>query len=463
MVTPPKEPISSEEAGSRAESAVKTAMLTEEAKFMKKHWKQVAQAYPNLEIPPDNEEKYFLDLAVAASAHPKGSIVAKTKDGGKQVIDLDELDAKLSQHMPGFKARLGGGSLRDQSMSFSEIDETSKAVGDAVRGNTGNIGFLKGASIMNAFSGFMQWLGAIISNFISGGKEKVPSLQDTITRVTADNTRQDITSNLTELSQKSPKMARLLTPERIAEIAGKAHNTILNTRGLGKPETPEVSLRDIRPESPIELKVEDLRAKVREGVNETEIQKLLEAKMTPMLKDALDKAPLFSMATVAKAIKSDEAVNKEIADTSHTVAAKLAPVIKNALVSTTTDAYIKDAKGRALATLPKDEYAALVSDIVSTRAWQVAESHFADKLDKLSDEQKTAMRAGLKQEIQTKVSEKYGDLVIASNAALKQSMPALPEGTIIGQVSGATNVERLPPGPAPTGNANVNTSGRTTG
>jgi hypothetical protein len=177
------------------------------------------------------------------------------------------------------------------------------------------------------------------------------------------------------------------------------------------------------------------KATLGEGTTLT-LQQRIETKVETFLKDTKEKS-FF----VKRWFMPDE---QEMTAISKQVSGVLAPAISESLSATVTDPNMKGANGKPLTLLSQKEYADAVSDKVAKDAWGTAQERFGDTLNQLSSDQKTKLQATLKQEIQGAVSKEYDHLIMASNAAHTQSMPKIPEGTIAGNVSGATNVDGLP-------------------
>src|SRR5690606_5960225 len=105
-------------------------------------------------------------------------ITFNTKGGFTRTITLDELDEKDTRMNLGLKTKLGVPHLDNAVPTVEQLETTASTIGKSVESQTGSIGFLGGATVMNAIKGFFAWL----KNGFAGGFD---GLKHSIAMVTA--------------------------------------------------------------------------------------------------------------------------------------------------------------------------------------------------------------------------------------------------------------------------------------
>lgn len=194
------------------------------AVFLKQQYQNLTLFYPSLAIPEDDSEY----RRMAGGLIDNRQFNAKTRDGQSIVISIDDLDSKDAQHNAGIRESLGVASLSQAIPTREQLHVTADAIGDGVESQTGTIGFLGGATIMNALNGLMQWI-------FSGFKGGFAGLKSTIAEITASEMRNTVGDNLIELRNKRPDMHTILTDQNIIAITDEVRDNVREQAGLAPP------------------------------------------------------------------------------------------------------------------------------------------------------------------------------------------------------------------------------------
>lgn len=245
-----------------------------------------SQDAPGFEMPdlvledPKNPTGNSNYKRIAKALITDGKARVQGKDGRFIDITLDDtdpesLDARDSKNGGVFKKAIGVDNLNSLG-SGARANNFSDAVENAVEKNSSDIGFLKGASIGNALSGFARWasnvgwmkaIGTLIMSLFSG-KGIPQELQQSIAQVTAENIRSDLTENL---------KGQGYTPDEIKTASDRAYYATLEKAGFADPSAPKVSSD---PRAIAAVTLDD--AKVKETRNE-----VYRAVMHPRNEDSL--------------------------------------------------------------------------------------------------------------------------------------------------------------------------------
>lgn len=172
-----------------------------------------------------------------------------------QTITIAELDKK--EEIKDVAGKFGAGSLEELVPTEEQLRKMGVAVGKGVQEETGSVGFLGGATVMNALMGLLQW---IFSGFEGGFQ----GLKDTIAGITAENMQGNVERNLNELAGQRPDMRLMLTPENI-RAAGNAVNQTVTDTAAGKDTTAEAGSA-LRAAKPVELDTVGVRQEIKDAV-----------------------------------------------------------------------------------------------------------------------------------------------------------------------------------------------------
>jgi hypothetical protein len=136
-----------------------------------------------------------------------------------------------------------GRSISDLIPTEQRIDLIAKDVSAGVKENTGSIGFLKGATIGQAFRGFFAMIqekgfGAAISGifnmiFGDGKSEDAQALTQSIAQVTGRDINKGVTERL-----KSHQQELGLSDEQVAQIGAQTENSVRGRTGLPPIDVP---------------------------------------------------------------------------------------------------------------------------------------------------------------------------------------------------------------------------------
>ncbi|MCZ2341354.1 MAG: hypothetical protein LC104_06100 [Bacteroidales bacterium] len=140
-----------------------------------------------------------------------------------------------------FPPLAGGKRIQDLIPTRERIDGIAEDVRAGVAENTGSIGFLHGATIGQAFKGFVAMarengLGAAVFGmfnlmFGDGGSQNALGLKQHIGRLTAE----DVGHGVKQRLEHSPELK--LTAEQIDQITVQTKNAILRHAGIRPPST----------------------------------------------------------------------------------------------------------------------------------------------------------------------------------------------------------------------------------
>lgn len=185
-----------------------------------------------------------------------GKVNIQGKDGQTIQVSLDDgdpdsLDARDTRQGGIFKNSLGVRNLNAIG-SGKRASGFADAVQDAVEKNSSDIGFLKGASIMNALSGLIQWV-------LGGFKGGMTGLMQTIATVTAENIRTDLTENL---------KGKGYTHDEVKKAGDAAYYATLDKAGFADPKAPKkiTDPRNITAITMNDAKVQEMRNTVYDTV-----------------------------------------------------------------------------------------------------------------------------------------------------------------------------------------------------
>ena len=332
-----------------------TAGEEQVAIFLKKQFNNLGVLYDDAEkgikvdtnISDDNEYR-----RMARELIDKRAFTVRTTKGTDLPITLDDLDEKISKAQPEMKASLGVQNLGELVPTRDQLNATAEAVGEGVRENTGSIGFLGGATIINAIKGFFSWM---MSGFAGG----FAGLKQSIAQITAESMRESVSNNLTALRDNpDAKMGKLLTDDTVKNIGTEVNNSVLREAGVAVPENPEAAkketLETAKQETIDSNKLAENRLKIRNGI--------LYPKDKPSLADSM----------AAEMIKEKDASWKGYlggwvikAETRLTKAAKqMAPIIADTISQRITDPTFRTKDGKKLSELDKNQYATVISNEV---------------------------------------------------------------------------------------------------
>lgn len=188
-------------------------------------------------------------------------ITAPTADGNNHIITLKELDQKDTDQLDSaLKKHLGVSNLEDAVPTRNQLSVTAGAVADGVEENTGSIGFLGGATIMNAIAGLMRWIGSGFSGGFQG-------LTEAIAQVSAENMETSVSNKLHKLRENRQDMGNFLTDDMIADAGHRAHNATLKSAGLDvADDAPGEGASSKRPFELGERGLETVKGTVKERI-----------------------------------------------------------------------------------------------------------------------------------------------------------------------------------------------------
>jgi hypothetical protein len=356
----------------------------------------------------------------------KQAFEARTTSGGSIPITLDDLDKKIGIAQPEMKASLGVTSLTELVPTREQLSATADAVGEGVKENTGTIGFLGGATFMNALKGFFSWM---MSGF-SGG---FAGLKQSIAQITAASMRESVSNNLTALrDDPNKKMGKLLTDDTIKNIGNEVNNSVLREAGVALPENPEAAeketLETAKQETINSNKLAENRLKIR--------NKTLYPEGKPSLADTMATEMIKAKDASWKGYLGGRFVKAETRLTK--AASQMAPIIADTISQRITDPNFRTADGKKLSEMDKNQYATIISDEVG-KELSKREQYFdvpdAAKLSAKSDDGKTNLdlikdkiRESLMQDgtyeqlsMASRVTDKIGEQNLARAAARHSS------------------------------------------
>ncbi|MGE3713212.1 MAG: hypothetical protein AB7F82_01615 [Alphaproteobacteria bacterium] len=357
---------SPEQVKQKAFDSAMNAGTEDVAIFLKQQYRNLSLLYTDLAVPEDSEKGDNEYRRMAGELIKKRGFTAATKDGGTRTITLDELDERDNKENLGLKR-----AMREKFGEVSHIGEavptesqmqaTAKAVADGVKENTGNIGFLGGATLGAAIKGFFSWM-------MSGFKGGFDGLKKTIANITAENMRDSVKKNLNDLRQNRSDMYHMLDNERIEGIGSAVHSSVLKEAGFEPPADASVAeedkktqnLRDVEFTTVDQNNLTDAREKIRE--------KILYPDGGAPLKDRIANEMNANVDNDAGWRWGAEAVGwaperEEVERTAGTIANTIATRIS---VITTNPAY-RTKDGQALGDLSQQEFtAAVAQDVTDT-------------------------------------------------------------------------------------------------
>lgn len=235
-----------EEARLQAQTATLAAGEEKVAVFIKSQFRNLGLLYDGLAVPdlngatPEEQKKIDADFRrMAGELIDRRAFSAPAKDGGTITISLDDLDRQDTEKQLGIKELLRVDHIAKAVPTREQLQATANAVGGGVAENTGTIGFLGGATFMDALMGLFQWIAGLISGDTSFSMQ---SLTQTIAGVTASNMEKSVAGNLEALRQKDPSMASFLTDDAIVASAKTVGDTVRGKAGVETPAQTQATL-----------------------------------------------------------------------------------------------------------------------------------------------------------------------------------------------------------------------------
>lgn len=359
-----------EEAKTKARDSAIAAGEEQVATFLKSQFQNLGMLYKELDVPdltkatPEELKKIdddFRRMARELIDEKKRAFTAKTKDGGTITISLDDLNEKDSKEQLGLKESLRVDNLQQAVPTRTQLEATANAVGDGVAENTGTIGFLGGATVMNTLSGFFQWLVGLFTGETSFSMD---SLKKTIAGVTATRMEESVANNLAELRQKDAGMGAFLSDDAIASAARNVGDTVREQTGITTPG---------------ESKPGGLAATSYATVGDNERRKI-SLGIEKAIKNPDGKPPLaeFIAEKWAGATKANQdsrwvinpfkwfSVGVVTKEEAMPLGKKAADIIAKTVADKVTDPNYRTADGKKLATLNKDEMANALTNEIGT-------------------------------------------------------------------------------------------------
>ncbi len=210
------------------------------------------------------EQKEVEEYTSMARGLMQSGAIIQTIGGNVATVTVEEIDQKieadeaLKRKFQPFKDRFQVSSFEEGVNKLTALKaEVAESVGQAAQKNTGRVGLLRGATILNAIVGFFKW---IVNLFTGGGM----SLTQSIATVSANNAQSSVQNKLENLRAQRPDLAPLLQDRQIADIAGATRDGILAEVGFPNPNAPVPQrFRDIKP---MTIEMAELREAVYQGV-----------------------------------------------------------------------------------------------------------------------------------------------------------------------------------------------------
>src|SRR5262249_16709691 len=122
-----------------------------------------------------------------------------------------------------------------------------------------SIGFLGGATIINALMGLFSWI-------MSGFKGGFGGLKENIAQVTADKMQNSVAARLEKLRETDAGMRHILTDETIASAASQTRDKALESAGLAQPSAPALSLKDVTPDKLTDVQLRKVNAAIQQQI-----------------------------------------------------------------------------------------------------------------------------------------------------------------------------------------------------
>jgi hypothetical protein len=217
-------------AANNRNEAIRTATTNAELQVaiqLKRTWNQIKLASMALQPPrtlPDNpSDEDFQRMAIELIDQRQFTINGQT-------VSLADMDA--SPELAEMRQGLPRNTFQQLVPTRRQISLIANEVGNGVYENTGNIGFLRGATIGSALSGLFSWI-------FSGFRGGFQGLMDSIAGNTAGNMQRSVTNNLSRLRHRlqgtEDDLTTFLTDRTITDIGTSLHGTVLHRANSNLP------------------------------------------------------------------------------------------------------------------------------------------------------------------------------------------------------------------------------------
>lgn len=228
-------------AANNRNEAIRTATSNAELRVaieLKRTWNQIRIAGLALRPPrtlPDNPtDADFQRMALEMIDQRQFTINGQT-------LSLADMDA--SEELAALRRERNLTTFQQLVPTRRQIGLIANEVGRGVYDNTGDIGFLRGATIGSALSGLFSWI-------FSGFRGGFQGLMDSIAGNTAGNMRHSVTNNLARLRYRlqgtEDNISNFLTDADIQNVGTSLQATVLNRANPNRPAPQGETLASIR-------------------------------------------------------------------------------------------------------------------------------------------------------------------------------------------------------------------------